>query len=516
MNETSTPPPPNGSRSDTFFDWLRGLGVVRGPDSWIGGVCSAVAVRTGLDPLIVRGIFVVVGLLSGGLAVVAYTVGWALLPDTAGKIHAEQVTRGNWEAPSIAILIVAAVSVFNRGFWWDGAPGVWGVPDWLQNTFGTGWTLVIIGAIVWFTLWLIRMNRADRRRARETAGERTATDARTTADAAAAASAAAANASPAQPVPEFGSPESASRAFAPSTDPNAAAAEARANAARLRAEAEQVRREARDQRGTADAAAQQRQEAAAAKAEARRIRHHGEALAAEAHAAQWRRKRPGGGFVVIFLGLAAVIGGVAALLAAQAWGENSTDVLLVGGIAALAVLAIGMIISGVRGKVGGALSGFAFLLVVLIALGSIAPRDSELTVFGTSPTWQPTSYSSDEHRYSVLAGEPVLDLSALPATNSSGEPAVFDVWLGFGQAVVLVPEGLSVVVDSGVGAGSVNYSGDTGGAGERGVLFSNTQAVGPHDLQDAVGGLDGADGEADVLVNVHTLVGSIDVNEVSR
>ena len=48
-----------------FFDWIRSHGIHRGRDRWIGGVSSGIAERMGIDPLIVRGIFIVLTLFAG-------------------------------------------------------------------------------------------------------------------------------------------------------------------------------------------------------------------------------------------------------------------------------------------------------------------------------------------------------------------------------------------------------------------------------------------------------------------
>src|SRR4029453_13407926 len=53
------PAAPDIAPQQNFFDWIRSQGVRRGPDRWIGGVSSGVAHRFGIDPLIVRGIFIV-------------------------------------------------------------------------------------------------------------------------------------------------------------------------------------------------------------------------------------------------------------------------------------------------------------------------------------------------------------------------------------------------------------------------------------------------------------------------
>jgi hypothetical protein len=64
-----TPPqhgtPPHGAPgTNRFFTWMRGLAIVR-QNGWIGGVCGGVAARLGIDPIIVRGIAVVVVILGG-------------------------------------------------------------------------------------------------------------------------------------------------------------------------------------------------------------------------------------------------------------------------------------------------------------------------------------------------------------------------------------------------------------------------------------------------------------------
>jgi phage shock protein PspC (stress-responsive transcriptional regulator) len=87
-----SPPPPRGtSRTDRFFSWTAGLGVVRG-EGWIGGVAAGLAARARIDPLIVRGILVVVALF-GFPALFLYGVAWALLPDLSGRIPLQDAVR---------------------------------------------------------------------------------------------------------------------------------------------------------------------------------------------------------------------------------------------------------------------------------------------------------------------------------------------------------------------------------------------------------------------------------------
>ncbi|WP_028279639.1 PspC domain-containing protein, partial [Arthrobacter sp. H5] len=83
------------SSSNGFFTWIRGLGISRGGDRWIGGVATGISARTGLDPILVRGIFVVLAVF-GGIGLLLYGMAWALLPEPDGRIHIESAGRGSW------------------------------------------------------------------------------------------------------------------------------------------------------------------------------------------------------------------------------------------------------------------------------------------------------------------------------------------------------------------------------------------------------------------------------------
>ena len=92
-----------------MFETLRGFGVRRNTDDrWLAGVCSGVADRLGIDPLIVRGVLIVL-LFVGGIGGLAYLIAWALLPDQNGKILAEAALHGDgW---GIALLIVIGIAL---------------------------------------------------------------------------------------------------------------------------------------------------------------------------------------------------------------------------------------------------------------------------------------------------------------------------------------------------------------------------------------------------------------------
>ena len=156
-SDTNTPPPspstsPDGNR---FFSWMRGLGLTRQP-GWIGGVCAGIAARLGIDPLIVRGIVVVVAVL-GGPAFLLYAAAWLLLPDTKDKIHLEELLRGRLESPiaGIGALVLLSLLPVAQGFWYTGSL-YWGQPSWGESAGRVLWTLVVLAAVVAFVVWVAR------------------------------------------------------------------------------------------------------------------------------------------------------------------------------------------------------------------------------------------------------------------------------------------------------------------------------------------------------------------------
>lgn len=95
-----------------FFQWIRQIGLRRGTNRWVGGVCAGVAQRLGWDPLLVRIIWFAL-CFFGGAGVALYGIAWLLLPDERdGSILVEEATFGHITAGFILsiLMIVSGVT----------------------------------------------------------------------------------------------------------------------------------------------------------------------------------------------------------------------------------------------------------------------------------------------------------------------------------------------------------------------------------------------------------------------
>lgn len=139
------PPPQQNSRS--WEDTLRGIDLRRSPDRWIGGVAAGLARRLGIDPVIVRAGFVVLGLVLG-IGIVVYLLAWLLVPDDTERSHLELAVR-HGEGASWALLVLTAVVTV----------GVL-IPDegqlWL-GPWDLGWLLVLLltASLAWLAVWAL-------------------------------------------------------------------------------------------------------------------------------------------------------------------------------------------------------------------------------------------------------------------------------------------------------------------------------------------------------------------------
>jgi phage shock protein PspC (stress-responsive transcriptional regulator) len=85
------------TRKEDLMSYISGGRVlVRSRDDrLVAGVCSGLARYLGLDVSLARGLFVLVAIFTGGTAVVAYLIGWAVIPEEGrrGSIAEELVNK---------------------------------------------------------------------------------------------------------------------------------------------------------------------------------------------------------------------------------------------------------------------------------------------------------------------------------------------------------------------------------------------------------------------------------------
>lgn len=380
-----------------FYAWLRRLGVPRRA-GWLGGVCAGVGARLGIDPIIVRGIVVVLAVL-GAPFVLVYAIAWLLLPDAEGEIHLERLTRGIVDPAVVGIAVMGVIGfipLVQGGWlgwrWW---------PDWQISdpVFGVNltwplrviWVLLVVGAIVWFVVWLARRSSAN-----SPAG-----GAARMASAPSAAGSGPVAAAPGDPgttadaTPATAATPTTAAAFAAGTAAGAASA---ASAAPPAAAEPPVPAEGADAAAIADWRAQheawrvshaewkagQAEADRAARAQfaeenrARSLEFQAQAAAARA-ARKASRPRASSAYVFTMLGLAVVVGAVAAI-----WAFGSAEAAAFSTAIALAAatlaLSLGMAIAALRRRRSGILAAVtATTLVAMLvstAVSAFAPYGS--------------------------------------------------------------------------------------------------------------------------------------------
>lgn len=109
-------------------------------DAKLAGVCSALARRWTVDPVIVRVAFVIVGLLTNGLAIAVYFALWAILPERGhiSPLHRMFPATRSWSwaaMTSVVALVTLTVGTLLSG----SGPGAYVILAlaWLILRFGT-------------------------------------------------------------------------------------------------------------------------------------------------------------------------------------------------------------------------------------------------------------------------------------------------------------------------------------------------------------------------------------------
>ena len=409
--------PAPGDNPNRFFAWLRSLGVERQP-GWVGGVSAGIASRLGIDPLIVRGGFVVVALL-GGPALVIYAVAWLVLPDAQNKIHLEQVLRGRFESAiaGIAALIALSMLPLTQGFWYAGS-AFWGDPI-LPDAIGRAlWTFVIIGLLAWGIVWMVRRSSATR---------------------------------PERPAaPEMPGPPAASATQATTIPYPAAAAPTAPAPDAPEEEFAAWRQQQQAWKNEYDAYRHHNAEASLRAQELHRQRRLATSAANAERMRAWHRANPRlrASIVFMVLGAAIVAGGIASQVApdGKAW--------VVGlGVATL-VVGVSIIAAGLFRRRNGFLSFVAMVLLPATLVAAFVPTDRQLL-------WNVGSVDILSSGRYAQAGQTLFIEDLDHREGADSEPALpenpvnVDVWHAGAETWIVIPVGTTVHLVADVRSGSV-------------------------------------------------------------
>ncbi|MCC3290235.1 MULTISPECIES: PspC domain-containing protein [unclassified Arthrobacter] len=404
--------PSSGGLHSGFFNWIRSLGLPRGGDRWFGGVATGIAARTGLDPVLVRGLFVVLGAFGIGLLV--YGVAWALLPEPDGRIHLEEAIRGDWTSGMTGALIFAILGMGGPGASFLGADGWFGAVVWTLFWIGAG-----VAAVYWFSTGKGRFHLSGHGAAADASGDPDSTVAFAPP---AGAGANAPEAGPGKPV-SLAKPGMA----ATGTDPAGSApagGTAPFTAVPLRGFAVPS--------GPVPSPAAETQRNAECKA----------------------KRVPGapGSFAAALFGAALLAGGTVLAM-------DYLNVLSLGApvsvalAAAAAVLGLGIVILGVVGRHSGGIgtAAVAALVASLLTQGSMV---NDNLLVASNADWVPRDAAQAGGGYTVIAANGTVDLRETETSGNFEVPAS----VAAGNLAILVPEDAPVTIKFGMAAGNVEVN----------------------------------------------------------
>ena len=462
--------PGTQSSSDSFFNSIRRLGLERTPDRWVGGVAAGLAHRLGWDPLIVRGIFII-SFFLGGIGLIAYGVGWALLPESSdGRIHLQEAIHGRFDPALIGAGLVIFSGMISSGPFGGGGPfgfisrfgrfGNFELFHWISGLFtGLFWTV----ALVLFIRWLV-----DKRRYHKFVKSNSGVIATSVipddveVDEVVIDDVFIAHDVAASPLDNTISIENPVIAKTVKDD----------NATRFH------------QNGKYE----QRAEAARIKASARVKAHEDKAYYRQQreiekyHKAVERSRRPitkGPGLVTLLLTLGALFlvwtaaqAAIRGFMPAQFGSAIGNPVLWAG--VALLVVGLGIFISGIRGRRSGILNGLAWVgLVAMIPLAVLAGAAfGGQVAWGTGATdWlrpaataqaigsgtvRPINLANAELGFQGRFGDPVIDLTELDLSHATpANPVTIPIEFSAGDVTVLLPPQARVEANIRLNAGDI-------------------------------------------------------------
>ena len=526
MNETPTPPqdptaggphPASGPRAgdqpypqqpypqqprsgkDPFFDGIRRSGIVRPDERWIGGVAGGVALRLGVDPLVVRGLFGV-SVLLGGLGLILYGIGWLLLPEQRdGRIHLQQLFRGDFD---VAVLGGFAVFVTGVSF-----PGTWFPGGWMGNR-GSDW----FSGALWITAVVVVValivSASKNRTGGPGGGHGPTTNLYPGAQPPSGAGPAPTPTYPGQP---FAAPTAAAAApphrpegpttTMPPTTPYPAGGQPGTGHSTYPA-------------GAYPSATHATPPYAGTSAEhpvggypAPHVQTPSRGVPVTTLPRPGARRGPGSGALGIVVALSLIT--LATLLYLDRTGQFTGPVLLTAGAVTIVLLGTGVMVAGLRGRASGGFGGLAVVaMLVLIPAAAVQVQGvdwhggwADGATFGEVDR-TPTEVATAEEGYSLGAGDARIDLTELPL----GGPVIeIPVNVGAGEVTIVLPADSAYTADITVSAGEVIWLGDTvtSGFGNRGNEPYESAAV-----QDGT--------SPDVALDITVGVGTVQIVEAGR
>ncbi len=436
------PGPSTGA--DTFFDNVRRIGLVRSEERWVGGVAGGLAMRLGIDPLIVRGLFGI-GVLLGGLGLIVYGVGWLLMPEQRdGRIHLQQLFRGDFDAA-----VIGGFAAILIGF---GVPDGFGMPWWGGHR--NGWWGGLLGLAAAVIVIAVIASSASRGRGHgpTTSLPRTPPGPYGPYAGPSAGPYAGPYAGPsAGPAPAPFGPAPHPGPGRPPHDPAAQAAGRPTEGLSMPTPPPAAPAPAPYQYGTGPGGygpyPAQPGPQSGPQSGPQYGGPYGPGRAPVPPVPPGPRTslppKPGGPGVrpvgiVVALSLLVLAG----LLYAERVGSFDHPVVLTAAAVMVILAGLGVAVAGVLGRTSGGLGGLAVVtLLVIVPIGAVSTSSWSNTTFVGDVSYRPTDIASAEDGYSILAGTVVLDLTDLPA---SADPVEIPVRLLAGDLRVVIPEDADV------------------------------------------------------------------------
>ena len=402
-----THPDGHASGLDRFFGWIRSVDLRRdGDDKWLAGVCSGIASRLGVDPIVIRAVLVLLVVL-GGVGITVYLIAWAFLPNNREEIIAEKALRDG-DVLGIILLVVIGLSLI-------GGAGLTG------DNSGLGWiwwVIVPVGLVV----WLVTRNR-DGHKNRAAAGQ-----------------------------PAYGPPPAT---YVPPSVPYTAAP------AQTSALPENPTNQTQEYAAVSSTTYAPAPGATPPGATPPMATPPGGGYGPPPVPVAPRPRPPkaprrrSGGFVATLLvgGLAlAAYGATLSIHDAANWAGSDETVALA---AALAVLGLGTLVLGLLGRRAGFTGFLAVVLALVTWTASVVP---DVTFGGGigERTWRPSVTDTTE-RYRLSIGSAELDLENAP--DNPGTAREIEARVGIGELRIYIPDNLTVEVRSSVAAGDISRMG---------------------------------------------------------